>query len=175
MRLKNYLLVVEDIEASKKFYREVFGLETVSSAEGSAVLSSSLVLQERGIWEAMLGEKVSLGHLSCELYFETEDLESFWKRLHACAKAPRIVSEMGERAWGQKRLRIFDPDLHLIEIAESPHAVIRRLFKSGMSIGEIAQKTGSTEEEVAAVCGAETAASREREKEEKREREGRGI
>ena len=38
MKLKNFLIVVKDIENSKRFYHELFGLETVLDSEGNVIL-----------------------------------------------------------------------------------------------------------------------------------------
>ena len=35
MRLKNVLIVVEDIEKSKQFYHDLFGLDTILEQEGN--------------------------------------------------------------------------------------------------------------------------------------------
>lgn len=44
MRLKNVLIVVKDIEKSKKFYHDLFGLETVIDNDGNMVLTEGLAL-----------------------------------------------------------------------------------------------------------------------------------
>lgn len=44
MKLKNVLIVVEDIEKSKQFYHDLFGLETVLDYEGNMILTEGLVL-----------------------------------------------------------------------------------------------------------------------------------
>ena len=46
MRLKNVLIVVKNIERSKKFYHDLFGLEVVLDNEGNMILTEGLVLQE---------------------------------------------------------------------------------------------------------------------------------
>ena len=50
MKLKNILIVVDDIERSKKFYRDLFGLETVLDNDGNVILTEGLVLQDKNIW-----------------------------------------------------------------------------------------------------------------------------
>lgn len=37
MRLKNILIVVKDIEALKRFYHDLFGLETVLDNDGNLI------------------------------------------------------------------------------------------------------------------------------------------
>ena len=44
MRLKNTLIVVEDIERSKAFYRELFGLSVVTDFGDNVILTEGLVL-----------------------------------------------------------------------------------------------------------------------------------
>ncbi len=47
MRLKNILIVTEDIERSKKFYKDLFGLEVVLDNDGNVILTEGLVLQDK--------------------------------------------------------------------------------------------------------------------------------
>lgn len=44
MRLKNVLLVVKDIEVSKAFYRELFGLQVLTDFGRNVILTEGLVL-----------------------------------------------------------------------------------------------------------------------------------
>ena len=39
MRLKNILIVVKDIEKSKKFYHDLFGLNSVLDNDGNMILT----------------------------------------------------------------------------------------------------------------------------------------
>ena len=51
MQLKNVLIVVNDIERSKKFYKDIFGLEVILDNEGNVILEDSLrVLYARKGW-----------------------------------------------------------------------------------------------------------------------------
>lgn len=46
MRLKNVLVVVKDMEKSKRFYHDLFGLDMVVDHGGNVILTEGLVLQE---------------------------------------------------------------------------------------------------------------------------------
>ena len=46
MKLKNILIVVKDIEKSKQFYHDLFGLDMVLDNDGNIILTEGLVLQE---------------------------------------------------------------------------------------------------------------------------------
>ena len=49
MKLKNVLIVVKDIEKSKQFYHDLFGLNVVLDNDGNMILTEGLVLQEEKI------------------------------------------------------------------------------------------------------------------------------
>lgn len=59
MKLKNILIVVDDIEESIRFYNELFGLNVISRQKGNVIMSEGLVLQDAGIWQ----ESMSSGML----------------------------------------------------------------------------------------------------------------
>lgn len=42
MRLKNILIIVDDIEESVRFYKDLFGLQVILKQEGNVVLSEGL-------------------------------------------------------------------------------------------------------------------------------------
>jgi catechol 2,3-dioxygenase-like lactoylglutathione lyase family enzyme len=52
-----------------------------------------------------------------ELYFETEHLSQVFETLKS--RNVRFLHEIHEEIWGQRIIRFFDPDNHLIEIGES--------------------------------------------------------
>lgn len=141
MRLKNILLVVEDIEKSIAFYKELFGLHVVTDFDGNVILTEGLVLQDRKIWEALVGKKASYGSNDAELYFIENDLDGFQEKLNQSSFEINYVHEMKEHTWGQRVIRIYDPDMHMIEIGESMEYVARRFLASGMSVEEAAAKT----------------------------------
>lgn len=79
MKLKNVLIVVKDIEKSRQFYKDLFGLDLVLDNGGNMILTEGLVLQDEKIWKKFLEKDVIPQNNSCELYFEEPDIESFVK------------------------------------------------------------------------------------------------
>ena len=65
MKLKNILIVVNDIERSKKFYKDLFGLETILDNDGNVILTEGLVLQDRSIWENFIEKDIISQSNSC--------------------------------------------------------------------------------------------------------------
>lgn len=126
MRLKNVLLVVKDIEASKKFYHDLFGLQVVTDFGRNVILTEGLVLQERQLWEEFVDEKVVPGGNAMELYFEDNNLDAFAEKLEASPYEIQYVNRLMEHDWGQRVIRFYDLDMHLIEVGESLEYVARK-------------------------------------------------
>ena len=119
MRLKNILLVVEDIERSIAFYKELFGLQVIRRFDGNVILTEGLVLQERKIWENLVGKQINYQGNATEIYFIENDLEGFQEKLENSSFEIKYVHKLKEYSWGQKAIRIYDPDGHMIEIGET--------------------------------------------------------
>ena len=116
MKLKNVLIVVENIEKAKKFYHDLFGLETVLDNEGNMILTERLVLQEKKIWEEFLGKNIVPESNSCELYFEEKDIEGFVEKLERLYPSIQYVNRLMTLDRGQKMVQFYDPDGNLIEV-----------------------------------------------------------
>lgn len=116
MRLKNILIVVEDIEKSKQFYHDLFGLDTILEQEGNLMLTEGLVLQEKKIWKEALGKEVIPNNNACALYFEETDLDRLLQKLEHSYPFVQYVNQLEKFSWGQKMVRFYDPDGNLIEV-----------------------------------------------------------
>ena len=119
MRLKNILIVVKDIEKSRQFYHDLFGLEVVLDNDGNMILTEGLVLQDEKIWKDFLSKEVVPRNNSCELYFEERDIEAFVKMLEKLYLSVNYVNELMTHSWGQKVVRFYDMDGNLIEVGTS--------------------------------------------------------
>ena len=118
MRLKNILLVVSDIEKSKAFYRELFGLEVITDFGGNVILTEGLVLQEKADWERLIGQEAVCGGHDAELFFEENRMDVFLEKLAQSSFPIRYLNEPAEQEGGRCVVRIYDPDGHVIEVGE---------------------------------------------------------
>lgn len=141
MRLKNILIVVSDIERSKAFYKDLFGLTVTADFGENVVLTEGLVLQEKKLWERFIGKEAVLGGNDAELYFEENDIDGFLRKLDGSEHSIEYLNRCREHDWGQRVIRIYDPDRHVIEIGESMEYVVRRFLNSGMTAEQTAGKT----------------------------------
>lgn len=116
MKLKNVLIVVNDIERSIKFYREIFDLQVVLDQDGNVIMTEGLVLQDAKIWRKFLEKDLQPRNNMTELYFEERDIEGFVKRLDNSVFEIEYVNRLMQHSWGQKVVRFYDPDGNLIEV-----------------------------------------------------------
>ena len=116
MKLRNILLAVKDIEKSRQFYHELFGLQTVLNSEGNMILTEGLVLQDEKIWREALGKQIIPENTFCELYFEEPEIEAFICKLETQYPSIQYVNRLTEYSWGQKMVRFYDLDGNLIEV-----------------------------------------------------------
>ena len=116
MKLKNILITVNDIEKSKKFYHDIFGLDVILDNDGNVILTEGLVLQDAKIWKSFLQQNIIRENNSCELYFEEPDIESFIQKLESMYPDVKYVNKLMTHSWGQKVVRFYDPDGNLIEV-----------------------------------------------------------
>ena len=116
MKLKNILLVVKDIEKSKQFYHDLFGLDVILDNEGNVILTEGLVLQEKTIWKNFLERDIISESNSCELYFEEKNIEKFIEKLEKLYPSIQYVNRLMTHSWGQKVIRFYDLDGNLIEV-----------------------------------------------------------
>ena len=116
MKLKNILIVVKDIEKSRQFYHDLFGLDMILDNDGNMILTEGLVLQDEKIWKNFLGKDIIPKSNSCELYFEEQDIEAFIEKLEKRYPSVQYVNELMTHSWGQKVIRFYDLDGNLIEV-----------------------------------------------------------
>lgn len=116
MKLKNVLVVVKDIEKSREFYHDLFGLDTILDHGGNMILTEGLVLQDEKIWRDFVGKEIVQKSNSCELYFEERDIEAFVEKLEERYPDIEYVNRLMTHSWGQKVVRFYDLDGHLIEV-----------------------------------------------------------
>lgn len=141
MEYKCTMLVVKDIEKTKEFYTSLLGLEVVGDLGANVAFSGGLAAQTEDSWVQFTGterNRFQYGGHTVELYFEEMDFEGFVAK--AKKAGVEVVSET-VMPYGQKVLRIYDPDRHIVEVGEEMGAMVRRLHGEGLTKDQIARKT----------------------------------
>lgn len=139
MKVKNPMLVVTDIDKSVEFYTKVFGFHVIMDFGANKTLTGGLALQTLDAWREFIGaDNISFGSNSFELYFEEDDFDAFVEKLTKCDV--EYVHPIKEHSWGQRVVRIYDPDKHIIEIGENIKVVCKRFLDSGMTPEQVAER-----------------------------------
>jgi catechol 2,3-dioxygenase-like lactoylglutathione lyase family enzyme len=150
MRFICPLIVVNDMRASRNFYENVLNQKVqfdfganVSFEGGFAIHLKSHFSNLINISENDLLEKSN----NFELYFEEEDMDSFLQKLEEISSI-EYVHGLKEQPWGQRVIRFYDPDKHIIEVGEPMESVVKRFLSKGLSIEETSKRTLMPEESI---------------------------
>ncbi len=142
------LISVADINAARNFYEDLFRLEVFQDYGRNIAFTCGLALQQDFDWLVNLPkEKVLNKSNNAEIVFEEQDFDGFLNKLK---EYPDIeyLGEVLEHSWGQRVIRFYDLDGHIIEVGEDMKMVIKRFLASGMNMEEIAVKMDASVEDL---------------------------
>lgn len=140
MKFDGTLLIVDDIEKTKKIYQDVLNQIVTMDLGEHVVFESGLALQVN--YQTLIGKplKKIQGANNFQLYFEVDDISECEERLKA-EKDLIFLHPIKEYPWGQRSMRIYDVDKNIVELAESMDSVIKNFLKQGLSREETAKRT----------------------------------
>ncbi|KNY29527.1 VOC family protein [Pseudobacteroides cellulosolvens] len=142
MRFKLPLIVVDDINTSRKFYEDVLNQKVILDFGANITFTGDFSLQSKESWVDLI-RKTENEILSkpdnFELYFEEEQFDKFIERLKSFKV--QYVHDVVQYSWGQRVIRFYDPDMHIIEVGESMVNVVKRFITQGLTIEQTAKQT----------------------------------
>ena len=139
MKMKNPMLVVTDIDKSVEFYKKVLGLHVIMDFGANKTLTGGLALQTVETYQNFIGKSdISFGGNNFEIYFEEDNFGEFADKLKECEV--EYVHPIVEHSWGQRVVRFYDPDKHIIEVGENMKIVCKRFLNSGMTPEQVAER-----------------------------------
>ncbi len=134
------VLAVADVHKARTFYEDLFALELYQDYGLNIAFTCGLSLQQKFDWLVGIpAEQIVQNSNNMELAFETEDFDGFLQKLRAYPQI-RYLHDVMEHSWGQRVIRFYDLDGHLIEVGESMAMVIRRFLKEGLTMEQISVK-----------------------------------
>ena len=144
MRYQCTLLAVTDMARSLDFYDSVLGQKAAVDYGDNVTLSCGIALQTMDTWKALLGAgQVALRSRAGEIYFEEDDMDMFLQKLESMEID--YVHPVKTQDWGQRCVRLYDPDGHIVEVGENMATVAKRFHDAGMTAAEIAGRMGIAE------------------------------
>jgi len=141
MKYMGTLIVVKNIEQSKKFYHDLLEQEVIEDFGANVVLTGGFSLQTTESWQSFIhgqADEIAYGNNDAELYFEEDHLDSFIERL--LDYKVEFVHPLQEHSWGQRGIRFYDLDKHIIEVGENMAIVVKRFIDSGLTIEQTAAR-----------------------------------
>jgi catechol 2,3-dioxygenase-like lactoylglutathione lyase family enzyme len=150
------LIAVEDVTVSRRFYEECLGQKVMNDFGENVGFEGGFAIHRKGHFHELLGggerfTAVPKSHTG-ELYFETGEVEVFEQQLKDAGI--ELIHAIREQPWGQRSMRLYDPDGHVVEIGEPMEATVLRLYRQGPSVESICQKSGMPRAFVEGVVGA---------------------
>lgn len=142
------VMSVADINAARKFYEDLFGLELDQDYGINISFTCGLALQQEFDWLVNIKkEDILKKSNNMELCFEEQDFDGFLQKLK---QYPDIeyVGDVVEHGWGQRVIRFYDLDGHMIEVGEEMKMVINRFLASGMTMEEVSVKMDASIEDL---------------------------
>ena len=152
MKFTSAMIVVQDMEKSRKFYENLLNQKVLLDL-GANVSYEGFALMDFKRWMEFLEKEESdfsfLKSNVYELYFEIDDYDNFIEKLNNFKDFEvEIAHKTKEFPWGQRVIRFYDPDNHMVEVGESLESVANKFHSDGMSVEEIAKRMGIPEENV---------------------------
>ncbi len=142
------VISVVDINAARKFYEELFGLEVYQDYGRNIAFTCGLALQQDFDWLVGISkESVLKKSNNAELVFEEQDFDGFLSKLREYSDI-EYLGEVIEHSWGQRVIRFYDLDGHIIEVGEDMKMVIKRFLSSGMTMEEVSAKMDASIEDL---------------------------
>jgi catechol 2,3-dioxygenase-like lactoylglutathione lyase family enzyme len=138
------IILVNDVTHSRTFYETLLGLKVQYDFGVNASFEGGLAIHLKSHFQGLLGDPLNFpvtqkAH-NGDLVFETDELILVSERLQNAGVA--FIHPVIEQPWGQRLLRCYDPDGHILEIGETMEETVRRLRLQGWTNEEIREKTG---------------------------------
>lgn len=139
------LVVVEDIQKSRKLYEDLLGQKVKSDYGENVTFEGDFAIHEKKHYQSLIpGHPVTKGGNSYELYFEEDDLPAVADKVKA--HGLELLHDVLEQPWKQRVIRFYDYDKNIIEVGERLEHVAYRLYKEGESLEEISKITYLSQE-----------------------------
>lgn len=141
MKYEGVCIAVTDVKLARKFYEELFGLEVFQDYGINISFYGGLSLQQDFDWLLSIPkDKIVKSPHNMELYFEEDDFDSFIARLKQRSDIKYMGDGVKEAGWGQRSIRFYDLDGHIIEVGENMKIVVKRFLDTGMSMEETSKR-----------------------------------
>ena len=141
MKYSGTLLAVRDISRARKLYEGLLGCVVSMDLGVYIAYTNGIALQQEKTWLSFIdrdADEITYGAIDAELFFEEHEIESFFVRLRVFDV--ELIHGLIEHSWGQRAVRFYDMDGHIIEVGEHMGDVARRFLAAGMTREQAAER-----------------------------------
>jgi catechol 2,3-dioxygenase-like lactoylglutathione lyase family enzyme len=154
-------IVVDEIAPSRYFYERLLGQKVKYDFGVNVSFEGDFSIHLKSHLQALLGDAtqypVAKKAHNGQLIFETDEIETIYQGLKQAVV--EFIHVIQEQPWGQRVMRLYDPDGYVVEIGETMEAVVWRFYRLGWSIDRIREKTGMPREFVEQVIQKDSGAN----------------
>lgn len=143
MKFKCPLIVVTNMSISRDFYENILNQKVKYDFGENILYEGDFSIQLKSHFANMITldkNDITMKSNNFELYFEEDNIDNLIERLKSINNI-HYIHDLIEHPWGQRVIRVYDPDMHIIEIGESMESVAKRFLSQGFSIEETARLT----------------------------------
>lgn len=161
MNLRNGIpvLFVRDAQKSKTFYADLLEMTIVGDFGGLNIIFKEGFALWQPMEQNIIPQKLGMDNMNntqaasrFEICFETEDLDTIYKKLKD--NNVEFLHEINTELWGQRTIRFYDYDRHLIEVGEAMPIFLRRIFEEeGENLEATAKRTYMEPEAIKQILG----------------------
>ena len=142
IKFESAVVMVKDVRVSRQFYEGVLEQEVFMDFGPNVSFAGGRF----AIWQVDHAHEIvfnnpsgEVGQGEIEVYFESDDLDAVIERFQE--GGVKFVHPMREQPWGQRVVRIYDPDGHIVEVGEPIPVFVVRFLEQGMSVEQAAART----------------------------------
>jgi Uncharacterized protein conserved in bacteria len=145
LKYSGALIAVGDMSVSRKFYEDLLGQKVKFDFGADVAFEGDFSLHLRSHFQSLLGDAgrnpapASGRKHEGELFFETDEMEAVFQKLKQAQV--EFIHEIREQPWGQRVMRLYDPDGFIVEIGETMDAVVRRFYAQGLNVHQVSART----------------------------------
>jgi catechol 2,3-dioxygenase-like lactoylglutathione lyase family enzyme len=122
IKFAHNVIFIHDIDVSKHFYRDILGIKLIQDHKIFLLFENDFAIHQAkevifAIYKSDKSESEELqGRNNIDIYFETDELERAYQQI--IEHNVEIIHPIEKQSWGQRVIRFYDPDNHIVEIGE---------------------------------------------------------
>jgi catechol 2,3-dioxygenase-like lactoylglutathione lyase family enzyme len=143
MKLQSVVLITNALSDLRAFYEGVLGLKVQADFGACVGYVEGVSIWQPGLDHPVRSPSERGSDHPFELCFETDSTQDFEEKTEQLLKSAKAVLHgLRTEPWGQRTIRILDPDGNLLEWGESIPCFVSRLSAEGLDPESVAKRTG---------------------------------